>query len=239
MTGLLVSVRSAAEAELAFAGGADVIDIKEPRRGALGPAEPQVWREVQALISGRAVVSAALGELHSDSILDFASSAAGLAYAKIGLSDWRRRNDSARKWHAARLALPTGVGAVPVVYADVEASGWESFAAAAIATIALARVSQSPLLVIDTFQKRGRTLLDFTDLALLAELSHYSAEHKVRFVLAGSLNEEAIERLLPLAPAYIGVRGAACLGARDETIDLARVKSLARLVHGGREKPQM
>ena len=37
MTRLLVSVRSAEEAEIALAGGADVIDVKEPRRGALGP----------------------------------------------------------------------------------------------------------------------------------------------------------------------------------------------------------
>ena len=37
--GLLVSVRDAAEAELALAGGADVIDVKEPNRGSLGAAE--------------------------------------------------------------------------------------------------------------------------------------------------------------------------------------------------------
>ena len=35
-------------------------------------------------------------------------------------------------------------------------------------------------------------------------------------VLAGSLNEQAIEKLLPLEPAYIGVRGAACAGGRDQ-----------------------
>src|SRR5207244_7336185 len=46
MTGLLVSVRSAAEAETALAGGADVVDVKEPRRGALGPADPSVWKQV-------------------------------------------------------------------------------------------------------------------------------------------------------------------------------------------------
>ena len=34
--GLLVSVRSAAEAATALAGGADLIDVKEPSRGPLG-----------------------------------------------------------------------------------------------------------------------------------------------------------------------------------------------------------
>ena len=36
--GLLVSVRSAAEAITALEAGADVIDVKEPSRGALGAA---------------------------------------------------------------------------------------------------------------------------------------------------------------------------------------------------------
>ena len=39
MTQLLVSVRSAEEAEAALAGGAHLIDIKEPTRGALGHAD--------------------------------------------------------------------------------------------------------------------------------------------------------------------------------------------------------
>src|SRR6478609_8313715 len=98
MTGLLVSVRSAAEARTALAGGADIIDIKEPRRGALGPADPNVWKEIQETVGRRVPVSAALGELHSDEIGEFASRASGFVYAKIGLSDWRRRRDSATKW---------------------------------------------------------------------------------------------------------------------------------------------
>ena len=39
--GLLVSVRSAAEALSALAGGADVIDVKEPNRGSLGAADDE------------------------------------------------------------------------------------------------------------------------------------------------------------------------------------------------------
>ena len=46
MAGLLVSVRSAEEARAALAGGATVIDIKEPDRGPLGRAEPEVWQQV-------------------------------------------------------------------------------------------------------------------------------------------------------------------------------------------------
>ena len=60
---LLVSVRDAAEAEAALAGGADLIDVKEPSRGPLGRADAGVIRYVVKAVGGRAPVSAALGEL--------------------------------------------------------------------------------------------------------------------------------------------------------------------------------
>ena len=63
MTGLLVSVRSAAEARIALEAGADLIDVKEPRRGALGAADPAVWKDVCRAVAGRVPVSVALGEL--------------------------------------------------------------------------------------------------------------------------------------------------------------------------------
>ncbi len=236
MTGLLVSVRSAAEAATAMAGGADIIDVKEPRRGALGPAEPGVWREILATVGQRAPVSAALGEIHSDEVLEYASSADEFAYAKVGLSDWQRRSDSDAKWLKVKLALPVNVVAVPVMYADIEATGWESLSESAAAAIEMAGGARSGLIVIDTFRKDGHNLLDLVTLDELQTVSRVALHSGIGLVLAGSLNENSIEKLLPLEPAYIGVRGAACTGGRDGAIDLARVKSLARLVHGARQK---
>ena len=53
MTRLLVSVRSAAEAEAALSGGASVIDVKEPTRGALGRADDAVIADVVRSPAGR------------------------------------------------------------------------------------------------------------------------------------------------------------------------------------------
>ncbi len=44
---LLVSVVDAEEARVAAAAGADVIDVKDPSRGALGEAAPHVVRAVR------------------------------------------------------------------------------------------------------------------------------------------------------------------------------------------------
>ena len=63
MTRLLVSVRDASEALAALAGGADIIDVKEPTRGSLGMADGDAVAGVVEAVGERVPVSAALGEL--------------------------------------------------------------------------------------------------------------------------------------------------------------------------------
>src|SRR3954468_1178551 len=82
-TGLLVSVRSPAEAEDALRGGAALIDVKEPACGSLGRASDQTIAEVLRQVAGRRPVSAACGEL-KDNLPLFP--APGLRYVKWGLA---------------------------------------------------------------------------------------------------------------------------------------------------------
>src|SRR5437879_1712661 len=92
---LLISVRSAAEAESALAGGAALIDVKEPERGSLGRASDATIAEVIACVAGRAAVSAALGELLDAGSVPYPD--ARLAFMKWGLAgaamagDWQLR----------------------------------------------------------------------------------------------------------------------------------------------------
>src|ERR1700678_3944537 len=80
---LLVSVRAVEEAAAALAGGADLIDVKEPNRGSLGRADDAVIAAVVAIVAGRRPVSAAMGELR-DRGPPFPGPE--LAYQKWGLS---------------------------------------------------------------------------------------------------------------------------------------------------------
>ncbi len=59
---LLVSVRSVEEVREALVGGAHIIDIKEPSRGALGAADADVIRAVAAEVPPSIPVSVALGD---------------------------------------------------------------------------------------------------------------------------------------------------------------------------------
>ena len=61
--GLLVSVRNAAEATEALAGGASIIDVKEPSRGPLGRADADVTAAIAEAVAGRAPLTVACGEL--------------------------------------------------------------------------------------------------------------------------------------------------------------------------------
>ena len=224
--GLLVSVRSAAEAELALAGGADLIDVKEPRNGALGAAEPAVWGEVLRTVAGRVPVSAALGELLDEDVCELAAQARGLAFAKLGLAGCQKRDGWLRRWFAALDALPRSASAVPVAYADWPAAEAPSPSVA----LALAAQSRAKTLLLDTFDKRRGNLLEVLSWDSLAEIAAEARRAGVRLVLAGSLDAAAIARLLLLAPAWFGVRGAACRGGRSGTIETALVKSLVRSV---------
>jgi len=225
-SGLLVSVRSAAEAEIALAGGADLIDVKEPRHGSLGPAEPAVWQAVSRVIAGRVPTSVALGELLADFRADNLQHAAGMSYAKLGLAGCAAAGDWAARWTRAMRELPKEVQPVTVAYADWRTAG----APSAEELLPIAAEIRSPYLLLDTFDKSAGRLLDHVSIDELAALSTQAAGHNLRLVLAGSLDENAIRRLAPLRPAYFAVRGAACAGSRTQAIDLARVKRLVEVV---------
>ena len=228
MTKLLISVRDAAEAESALAGGADLIDIKEPTRGPLGPADTATIRAIVAQVAGRAPVSAAMGELSAGHRLE--SSLGGqVRYAKFGLAGEARVSDWARRAQAAIATLPPGVTAVGVAYADWKAASapdpWD--------VLACAPSLGCGAVLLDTFDKTGGPLGGYLSRAALEKFVAAAHAAGLVCVVAGGLGRKEIAEILPLAPHYVGVRGAAASGGRTGRLDADRVRQLAELVHGG------
>ena len=118
MSGLLVSVRDSIEAQAALHGGADLIDIKEPRAGALGAADVDTWRKIADVVGTERPLSVALGELRDGFVGDLARQAAGMRFAKIGLAGCRDASNWSHQWHTAIACLPDDVASVAVIYAD-------------------------------------------------------------------------------------------------------------------------
>jgi uncharacterized protein (UPF0264 family) len=227
--GLLVSVRSRAEAEAALAGGAAIIDVKEPNNGALGRAGSDVLASVLAAVGGRRPVSAALGELPVDN-MDLPANLASLTFVKWGLAGWRERG-SAWKDRLLRLREQVQAGSscrvVAVAYAD-----WSLAGAPKVLDVARFAVgNRFSVLLVDTWQKDGRTLLDWMPLEYLQGLRKDTRALGVKLALAGSLTEATIRDLSSVEPDWFAVRGAACTeGRRDGNVDVQRVRHLIDVI---------
>lgn len=229
---LLVSVRSVVEAEAALAGGADLVDVKNPVRGSLGRADDSVLASIIESVADRRPVSAALGEL-----LDFSELPApftDLAYLKWGLAGcrnyprWRERADRLRE------QIEVGGGHCQVVFAAY--ADWELAQSPPVEEVCAFACQGGSVFLVDTFDKgpgpagRPRTLLDWLNLDELMALCQRCRESRVSIALAGSLGLKEIERLLPLQPDWIAVRGAACPRGRSSVLSAERVRRLRELL---------
>ena len=232
MTQLLVSVRSAAEAEIALKGGAALIDVKEPGNGPLGKAPHYIIDNVIQAVAGRVPVSAAMGELHRGFPDSLPRRLAFLKWglARMGSSDWR----SELLWTIERVeARAPGTAVVIVAYAD-----WVHACAPPVEDVCdFALQRPGSVLLLDTFRKRplsGRlTSLDYLSPAWLTDLCRRCHASCIRVALAGSLGRDEIDQLLPAAPDWFAVRGAVCQEERrGGSIEASKVRALAELIGG-------
>jgi (5-formylfuran-3-yl)methyl phosphate synthase len=225
---LLVSVRSAVEARAAVAGGASIIDVKEPRLGSLGRANATVWSDVRAVVPRTIPVSVALGELHEWSDLSPGtvplSAWSGIAFGKLGLSaagpDWRERwRDLRRRLSSFSPASPAWVA---VIYADWKQAGSPN--PDSLIDVAI-QINECRGVLIDTWDKSRVTTIDCTWKSSIDRIREAG-----RFVaLAGALDVSTIRRLKSLNPDIFAVRGAACQGGdRLASIDTERVAMLVQ-----------
>src|SRR4029450_2605959 len=67
---LLVSVANAADASAALAGGADFIDAKDPRMGALGAVSLDVLHEIHSTVGTARPVTAAIGDASDEAAIE-------------------------------------------------------------------------------------------------------------------------------------------------------------------------
>ncbi|HEV3136672.1 MAG TPA: (5-formylfuran-3-yl)methyl phosphate synthase [Pirellulales bacterium] len=225
MTRLLVSVRNAEEAQLAIAGGADLVDVKEPNRGSLGAADAETIEAVVRAVAGRASVSAALGELLAGGSLDV-QLAGRLQYTKFGLAGCIDEPDWTARFRQAVAQLPEGVKPVAVAYAD-----WRTARAPdPRQVLELAQAIGCGAALVDTCDKTQGSLLEHWTIADLDRFVAAAREAGLLSVIAGGLDLAEIAEILPLAPDYIAVRGAACDGDRTGRIDIHRVRQLSAVV---------
>lgn len=230
---LLVSVRSAEEAREALEGGADIIDAKEPSRGAMGSVAHTVLREIRDVVDRERPMSAALGDAVDDrAVADAArrSAALGMAYVKIGflgIRDPMRVGELLRSAMHGAHAADAGAQVIAVAYADAECA--KSLSPETMIDTASRAGAHGVLL--DTACKAGGGLLELMSASAIGRWVESAHDAALTVALAGKLQRDDLPTVATLGADIVGVRGAACDGGREGRVTLDRVRALADIIH--------
>ena len=227
---LLVSVASAAEASAALAGGADLIDAKDPLAGALGAVAADALREIHAAVGGARPVTAALGDAADEAAIEDAArafGAAGAALVKVGFAGI----DSAQRIErliaaAVRGARAGRAGVVAVGYADANRAA--SLGPAELIELAARSGAQGVLL--DTANKLGPGLRAIVEPRAIAAWVAAAQQTGLLVALAGKLTADDLLFVREAGADIAGVRGAACDGGRTGRIAADKVRLLREVV---------
>ena len=218
MTGLLASVRSAAEAALAVGGGADIIDAKEPAAGALGRVDSEVLRAILRDVAGRRPISATIGDLElSPSAVAAAveaTAADGADIVKIGVFPGALE----ATWAALRPLAHGGLRLVAVMFAD-RAPDLVEFPE---------RCAEAGFygVMLDTADKAAGPLTAHLDREALAGFVARARGLGLVSGLAGSLRLGDIPSLAPLGADYLGFRSALTVAGRSSGLDAAALRNV-------------
>jgi hypothetical protein len=227
---LLVSVVSAAEARLALAGGADIIDVKDPREGALGAPSPSVLTEVVRAVGSAAPVSVALGDMpdlpHTAALAARGAALSGADFVKVGLRGVDNLDRAVAVMCAVQAAVEHQTQVIAAAYADADALDPPALSPGWLPEL-VRRTGISGALV-DTCVKDGRGLYGWLSDSELAELISGTRAAGGSFAVAGQLTREHLCRV---NADIVGVRSAVCrdgdrTGALDSELVAAAVAEL-------------
>jgi uncharacterized protein (UPF0264 family) len=210
---LLISVRDASEISAALAGGADIIDVKDPDAGSLGRPTSRTVIEVAEALAETAPqppLSVALGELTEWNRWRHFPLPTSVQWLKLGLAGCANDADWMSRWLNVRRRMEAeagrGFGWIAVAYADHIAA--QSPPPEAVLRAAIQTRCDGAL--IDTFKKRYQRLGDCITVESLASWLNQAREHGLQTAVAGSLAITDLNWLLPLRPDIVAVRTAVC-----------------------------
>ena len=225
MTGMLASVNSLEEAIVALENKVDIIDLKQPEKGALGALDIETISQIVAYINHKRPISATIGDLpmHADDIMDAVTKVAGtqVDFIKIGFFP-------GNAWEATVSQLATltqqGLRLIAVLFADQQPDYQilKELKAAGFSGV-----------MLDTMDKHRGSLTQVMPEPVIKEFVEKAKHQKMLCGLAGSLRKEDISQLLTLQPDYLGFRGAICQQHnRTSKLDKQALQSIHSAISG-------
>jgi uncharacterized protein (UPF0264 family) len=201
MTKMLASVNSVAEALLVLNAQVDIIDLKQPARGALGALDTNLVSQIVEKIAGRCPVSATVGDLPMQPELIFNAvktmAQTGVDYIKIGFFP-----DGDSLAVVEKLAeLTPFYSLIAVLFADTQPD---------FAIITALKQAGFKGVMLDTMNKQQGALTQVMTQTDIAEFVRLAKTQVLFCGLAGSLQLADIKTLMPFQSDYLGFRGALC-----------------------------
>ena len=233
MTQLLVSISNLAEARIALENGVDIIDLKDPGRGALGALNIEDIVEIVDFLSlhGMAegkLITATIGDLPMQPMLLAQRikqlSAARVDVIKVGFfqSDGNSNDIYSACLEELQKLTIQGIHLVAVLFAEF------TYPPEIIRMIQKAGFYG---VMFDTAYKNGATFLDYVSFAQMSKWSGMIRSGDMEFGLAGSLQIQHITQVKQFNPSYIGFRGGLCEDdKRKSPLNASRVKAARELI---------
>ncbi len=212
---LLVSAINLNEAKEAKIGGADILDVKNPKEGSLGANFPWVIREISDYANGEIIVSTTIGDVPykpgTVSLAALGCAVSGSNYVKVGLYGPKNYDEAMELMEAVVKTIKEYDDSIVVVacgYADAYKIG--SVLPDIIPKVAYD--SGCDLAMLDTYIKDGHRLTDHLNKDQLKEFTDKSHEYNLKVALAGSVNANDVALLKEINCDIMGVRGCVCTG---------------------------
>ena len=227
-----MSVLSGHEAEAALAGGADIIDAKNPALGPLGAISIPVLLDIRRVTPAAHLVTAALGDAEDEATIEgmaraYASTGTGLV--KVGFAGTSSIERAVSLLSAAVRGAAAGsgdrCGVVAVAYADAHVVG--SLDPGALTEAAVRAGARGVLL--DTADKLGPGLRDLVSQSELSAWTAGAHEAGLLVAVAGRLQADDLRFVREAGADIAGVRGAACEEGRTGRVTTERVRALQML----------
>lgn len=210
---LLVSAINLEEAKEATYGGADILDVKNPKEGSLGANFPWIIKEISDFAGKDMIVSTTIGDVPykpgTVSLAALGSAVSGSNYVKVGLYGTKNYDEAVEVMNAVVKTIKeydTSITVVACGYAD-------SYRISSVSPTDIPKVakdSHSDIAMLDTYIKDGQRLTDHMTYDDIKEFVKKSHDFGLKVALAGSVNKNDVSMLEDVGCDIMGVRGCVC-----------------------------
>ena len=200
-TKILTSIKSVNEINLVLKKRVDIIDFKDPSKGALGAISIKKISLFLKHLPSNQLTSATIGDIYDIKTIKkkvFELSKTKVDFIKIGFFFNLKKIKSLKSLKDSVKNKKI----IAVLFADNKLD---------IGAIKEIKKAKFDGILIDTKNKKNGNLINYLNIKEIEKLIQISKKENLSIGLAGSLNIKDIDPLIKLNPDYLGFRGALCL----------------------------